>query len=131
MNFTSPGKFDRMRAKASPYQTGVWVPLLVAGPMVASPGREVPHMVGSVDLYRLFADVAGADVDQAAASRPLDAQPMLAYLTKAGQAGIRSTNFTEMGTNLRAVGSADDQYACVIPAANNVSTTLFPPKGVC
>ncbi|MBO1114172.1 sulfatase-like hydrolase/transferase [Bordetella petrii] len=131
VKFTSPGQFDPMRAKASPYQTGVWVPLLVAGPMVASPGREVPHMVGSVDLYRLFADVAGADVDQAAASRPLDAQPMLAYLTKAGQAGIRSTNFTEMGTNLRAVGSADDQYACVIPAANNVCTTLFPQKGVC
>src|SRR3546814_1066127 len=130
MNFTSPGKFDRMRAKASPYQTGVWVPLLVAGPMVASPGREVPHMVGSVDLYRLFADIAGADVDEAVpASRPLDAQPMLAYLTNAGQAGIRSSNFTEMGTHLRAVGSADDQSACVVPAANNVCTTLFPQIG--
>ena len=132
VKFTSPGKFDPARAKASPYQTGVWVPLLVAGPMVASPGREVPHMVGSVDLYRLFADIAGADADtDIPADRPLDAQPMLAYLTDTGQAGIRGTNFTEMGTNLRAVGSGDDQYACVVPAANNVCTTLFPQKGIC
>jgi len=132
VKFTAPGEFDPMRAKASPYQTGVWVPLLVAGPMVASPGREVPHMVGSVDLYRLFAELAGADVDAVIpANRPIDAQPMLAYLTNAGQAGIRSTNFTEMGTNLRATGSGDNEYPCVVPAANNVCTTLFPQKGVC
>lgn len=132
VKFTSPGKFDPTRAKASPYQTGVWVPLLIAGPMVSSPGREVPHMVGSVDLYQLFADIAGADLNKAIpANRPLDAQPMLAYLTDAGQNSIRSTNFTEMGTNLRAVGSEDEQSACVIPAANNVCTTLFPQKGVC
>src|SRR5690606_20528715 len=62
VKFTAPGKFDPMRSKATPYQTGVWVPLLVSGPMVSSPGREVPHMVGSVDLYRLFADIAGADL---------------------------------------------------------------------
>ncbi|MER1968178.1 sulfatase-like hydrolase/transferase [Castellaniella sp. GW247-6E4] len=132
VKFTAPGRFDPMRAKATPYQTGVWVPLLVAGPMVASPGREVPHMVGSVDLYRLFADIAGADLDAAIpAGRPIDAQPMLAYLSNASQASIRGTNFTEMGTNLRAVGSSDSEYPCVIPAADNVCTTLFPQKGVC
>ena len=132
VKLTEPGRFDPTRAKATPYQTGVWVPLLVAGPMVASPGREVPHMVGSVDLYRLFADIAGADVEAAIpADRPLDAQPMLAYLTNAGQAGIRSSNFTEMGTNLRATGSSENESPCVIPAANNVCTTLFPQKGVC
>ena len=132
VKFTAPGRFDPMRAKATPYQTGVWVPLLVAGPMVASPGREVPHMVGSVDLYRLFADIAGADVGAAIpADRPIDAQPMLAYLSNPGQGGIRGTNFTEMGTNLRAAGSADSEYPCVIPAADNVCTTLFPQKGVC
>ncbi|SAI50931.1 sulfatase [Bordetella ansorpii] len=132
VKFTSPGKFDPTRAKASPYQTGVWVPLLVAGPMVASPGREVPHMVGSVDLYRLFADVAGADANTGVvAGRPLDAQPMLAYLTSAQQAAIRSTNFTEMGTNLKAIGSEGNESPCVVPAAGNVCTTLFPQKGVC
>src|SRR3546814_20108977 len=50
--FTSPGKFDPMRATPSPSQTGVWLPLLVAGPMVASPGRESQHTVGSAAQYR-------------------------------------------------------------------------------
>ncbi|NYT23139.1 sulfatase-like hydrolase/transferase [Alcaligenaceae bacterium] len=132
VKFTTPGRFDPMRSKASPYQTGVWVPLLAAGPMVASPGREVPHMVGSVDLYRLFADIAEADVEATVpAHRPLDAQPMLAYLTNAEQPAIRSTNFTEMGTSLRTASAADNEHPCVIPAANNVCTTLFPEKGVC
>ncbi len=132
VKFTEPGKFDPTRGKASSYQTGVWVPLVAAGPMVASPGREVPQMVGSVDLYRLFADVAGADVNAASpANRPLDAQPMLAYLTSAKQASIRSTNFTEMGTNFRASGSSDNEFPCVVPAADNTCTTLFPQKGVC
>jgi arylsulfatase A-like enzyme len=132
VKFTEPGKFDPTRGKASSYQTGVWVPLVAAGPMVASPGREVPQMVGSVDLYRLFADVAGADVNAAIpANRPLDAQPMLGYLTNAKQASVRSTNFAEMGTNFKAAGSSDNQFPCVVPAADNACTTLFPQKGVC
>ncbi|MFT0533711.1 sulfatase [Castellaniella hirudinis] len=132
VKFTAPGRFDPTRAKATPYQTGVWVPLLMAGPMVASPGREVPHMIGSVDLYRLFAEIAGADVDAAVPpDRPVDAQPALAYLENPAQSSIRATNFTEMGTNLRVVGSGDTESACVIPAADNVCTTLFPQKGVC
>src|SRR3546814_7816403 len=34
VKFTAPGQFDPTRAKAFPYQTGVSVPLLIAGPMV-------------------------------------------------------------------------------------------------
>ena len=127
-----PGQFDPSRAKASSYQTGVWVPLLVAGPMVASPGREVEHMVGSVDMYQLFADIAGADPRTGIPpSQTLDAQPMLAYLTDPGQTAIRSSNFTEMGTNLRAADVLAAESPCVIESANNVCTTLFPQKGVC
>lgn len=132
VKFTAPGRFDPMRAKASPYQTGVWVPLLAAGPMVTAPGREVPHMVGAVDLFQLFAEIAQADVASAATpNRPLDAQPMLAYLTNAEQAPIRETNFTEMGTSLRSEAAAANESPCVIPNANNVCTTLFPERGVC
>lgn len=132
VKFTAPGRFDPTRAKATPYQTGVWVPLLMAGPMVASPGREVPHMINSADLYRLFAEAAGADVDAAVPShRPVDARPALAYLENPAQPSIREFNFTEMGTNLRAIGSEHTQSACVVPAANNVCTTLFPLKGIC
>src|SRR5690606_24172060 len=43
--------FNPTRAKGFPYQSGVWVPLIVSGPMVAEPGREVPHMVNTADLF--------------------------------------------------------------------------------
>jgi hypothetical protein len=41
--------FDFNRAKGYVYQTGVWVPLIVSGPLVASPGREVTSMVNIAD----------------------------------------------------------------------------------
>jgi hypothetical protein len=131
VKFTAPGRFDPTRSKGFPYQTGVWVPLLVAGPMVQAPGREVPHMVSSADLYRLFAELAGADVDAAVpARRPVDAQPMLAYLTNAGQSAIRSTNFTEVGSNFSNPQATSTPYPCVIEAANTC-LVLFPNKALC
>jgi arylsulfatase A-like enzyme len=132
VKFTEPGRFDATRAKGFPYQTGVWVPMLVAGPLVKQPGREVPHMVNSTDLYQLFAEIAGADVKAAVpAARPVDAQPMLAYLTNPGQASIRSTNFTEVGTNFgNPQATTVVPQPCVVEAANTC-LVFFPNKALC
>lgn len=131
VKFTAPGRFDPTRAKASPYQTGVGVPLLVAGPMVASPGREVPHPVSSPDLYRLFAEIAGADIDaHVPANRPLDAQPMLAYLTSPGQGALRAVNFSEMGTNFPNPAAGIVPQPCVVEAADTCFV-IFPNKALC
>src|SRR3546814_10287782 len=73
VKFTAPGQFDPTRAKAFPYQTGVSVPLLIAGPLVQQPGRAIIHQVSSPNLYRLFAEIAGADVAASIpANRPLE-----------------------------------------------------------
>ncbi|MCC2596706.1 sulfatase-like hydrolase/transferase [Pusillimonas sp. MFBS29] len=131
VKFTSPGQFDPARAKGFPYQTGVSVPLLVAGPMVERPGREITYQVSSPDLYRLFADIAGADVEaNVPADRPLDAQPMLAYLTTPEQGAIRSLNFTEMGTNFTNPSMSTTPQPCVVEAAE-VCFTIFPQKALC
>lgn len=131
VKFTEPGRFDPTRAKGFPYQTGVSVPLLVAGPMVQSPGREVPHQVSSPDLYQLFAEIAGADVKtNVPANRPVDGQPMYAYLTNSGQAAIRTLNFSEMGTNFSNPSTAAPPQPCVLEAAN-VCFTIFPNKALC
>src|SRR5690606_1097949 len=131
VKFTAPGQFDPTRAKAFPYQTGVSVPLLVAGPLVNEPGREIPFQVSSPDLYRLFAEIAGADVEaNVPANRPVDAQPLLAYLTTPGQEAIRSLNFTEMGTNFTNPATAITPQPCVVEAAN-VCFTIFPNKALC
>jgi arylsulfatase A-like enzyme len=103
--------FDISRAKATAYQTGVWVPLIVSGPMVAEPNREVNHMVNMVDVFRLFGEIAGIDVPSAV-PRTIDAAPLLPYLTKADQASIRSVNFTQGGYNVQANGQRNG--ACVV-----------------
>ncbi|MGB6053786.1 MAG: sulfatase-like hydrolase/transferase [Burkholderiaceae bacterium] len=131
VKLTAPGRFDAVRSKGSPYQTGVWVPLLVAGPMIQQPGREVPHMVNAADLYQLFGELAGADVAASVpANRPIDGQPMLAYLTDPGQTGIRSTNFTEVGSNFSNPQATETPYPCVIEAAE-VCLVFFPNKALC
>ncbi|MCE7522681.1 sulfatase-like hydrolase/transferase [Alloalcanivorax xenomutans] len=120
--------FDPVRAKGSLYQSGVWVPLVVAGPesIVNSPDRDVPHMVNNTDLFSLFREIAGIGEERLPASVQLDARPVMPYLTEPDHQAIRDTNFSELGTNF----SADPAPPCVIPGAN-VCVEIFPQQGVC
>jgi hypothetical protein len=93
--------FDLNRAKGYVYQTGVWVPLIIAGPLVDSPDREVKSMISIADLFQLFGEIAGADVHKLVpSSHVLDSQPMLPYLTHPNQPSIRTTNFTQTANNI-------------------------------
>ena len=118
--------FDPQRAKGSPYQTGVWVPLIVAGQVVEAPDRDEEAMVNVTDLYRLFGELAGIDMEARAASLRLDAAPVLPYLEEPGHPGIRQTNFTEVGMNL----AVPTPPPCVIPSVD-VCVEIFPQAGVC
>lgn len=121
--------FDATRAKGTPYQTGVWVPLMVAGPMVTAPGREVTEMVNGADLFALFGEIAGIDVAKAVPkSHVLDAQSMLPYLTTPGHGPIRTSNYTAQGNNLRS--STAPPTPCLLEIMN-ACTQTFPSKGVC
>lgn len=103
--------FDISRAKATAYQTGVWVPLIVAGPLVVQPDRDVESMVNAVDLFQLFGEIAGIDV-VAAVHRTIDSAPLLPYLTNINQPSIRSLNFSQGGYNIQANGARNG--ACVV-----------------
>lgn len=117
--------FQPQRAKGTAYQTGVWVPLIVAGPLVASPERVVSHMVNIADLFELFGEIAGLDVHQTV-PRPIDSVSMLPYLLNPEQASIRTSNFTQLGPNLQVNGG--NNGPCTIGA----SCTQIPvSKGVC
>ena len=121
--------FDRSRSKGTPYQTGVWVPLVISGANVVAPGRKVTSMVNAIDLFQLFSEIAGVDPrEYVPRGRPLDAEPMLAYLTKRNQKSIRTTNFTQTGDNIRS--SIAPPSPCVVDAAN-VCTSFFPTKAIC
>ena len=93
--------FDPTRAKGTAYQTGVWVPLVISGPMVEEPSRNVEHMVNAVDLYQFFADVAGVNLDEVV-PQGTDAEEMLSYLTNPNQDSVREFNFTHGGLNIQA-----------------------------
>jgi hypothetical protein len=118
--------FDPTRAKSTAYQTGVWNPGIVAGPGVTDPGREVDAMVNVVDLYQLIGELAGIDVHKSV-PRALDSESMLPYLQDPNQAAIRTTNFTQIGTNLHANGGMNGP--CVYNATT--CTQIAPSKGVC
>jgi arylsulfatase A-like enzyme len=98
--------FNPLRAKATVYQTGVWVPLIVAGPLVKAPGRQVSAMVNIADVFQLFGEIAGIDVHAVVPpSRPLDSVSMLPYLQESNQRSLRTTNFTQTDSNLKAAAT--------------------------
>lgn len=127
--YTVKAPFDAQYSKGYVNQTGVWVPLVVAGPLVVQPGRYVDAMVNVADLFALFGEIAGINVrDAVPSTHALDAESMLPYLTDPGASPIRDVNFTHLESNARAPSTV--QAPCVIEAAN-VCTTLFPQVGLC
>jgi hypothetical protein len=126
--------FDSSRAKATAYQTGVWVPLIVAGPVVASPNRDVAHMINTVDIFQLFGELAGINVPRAV-PRVVDSAPLLPYLVNPNQASLRSVNFTQGGYNLQANGQRNG--ACIVNTKvrddelGSVCTQSIFDKGPC
>jgi hypothetical protein len=103
--------FDATRAKGSAYQTGVWVPLVVAGPMVTAPDRDVDHMVNVTDVFQLIGEIADIDA-KASVPRRIDSVTMLPYLLDAHAPPQRDLNFTQGGLNLQAGGRRNGP--CVI-----------------
>ena len=121
--------FDPSRAKGTAYQTGVWVPLIIAGPNVSSPDREVDHLVNLTDLFTFFGEVADLDVrTEVPDYRELDSSRLMPYLTNPEQGAIRTTNYTLQGNNIRA--SSAVSYPCVIESMNMCTYSLLL-KNVC
>jgi hypothetical protein len=118
--------FDPNRSKSTVYQTGVWVPLIVAGPLVRRPDREVPSMVNIADLYQLFGEIAGIDVPQSV-PRTIDSVALLPYLVNPRQSSIREWNFTQVSPNLQANGGINGP--CVFNATS--CSQITPTQGVC
>jgi hypothetical protein len=100
LGYTVKLPFQFSRAKGTAYQTGVWVPLVVAGVQVEQANRDVNHMTNIVDIYTLVAEIAGIDVTQEV-TRPLDAEPLMPYITNPSEPSIRTWNYTEIGQNIQ------------------------------
>ena len=124
--------FSLSLAKGTSYQTGVWVPLIVAGPQVAAPGRAVEHMVNTVDLFQLFGELAGIADVHAQVPRTVDSAGLLPYLTTPAQASLRTVNFTQSGVNIQAGGGRNGPCVMNRTSSQAGSCTQIPTsKGVC
>lgn len=124
--------FDIARSKASPYQTGIWVPLMISGPMVKRPDRDVPHLTNATDVFGLFGEVAGLNPVKATSPRLIDSQPLLPYLINPNQTSIRNFNYAEGGLNIQK--DLAHNGPCVIGRSNNAGGSCSQTpinKGVC
>ena len=123
--------FDLNRSKGTVYQTGVWVPLIISGPLVEAPNREVQAMINVADLFELFGEIAGVDIHSAVPkSHIVDSMPMLPYLTNPNQTSIRKTNFTQTGSNIH----LNDQTLppCVVQLTSPPTCVqIFNTQAVC
>ena len=126
--------FDPSRAKGWVYQTGVWVPLIVSGPLVTDPGKTVMSMINVADLFQLFGEIAGLDVRKVVpASHILDSVSMLPYLTNPDQS-IRKSNFTQMGNNIHPNDVAPPPCVLKTQVGNKINATciqLFNEQAIC
>jgi len=122
--------FNVQRSKGTVYQTGIWVPLIIAGPLVKAPNRSVDAMINAVDLYHLFGEIGGVNVDSVVPpSHVLDAKPMLAYLTNPNQPSIRVTNYAQLGVGTFSPDPSVRSWPCQI--GNTCNDTLVDNQPLC
>jgi hypothetical protein len=121
--------FDPNLSKGTVYQTGVWVPMIIAGPLVVSPDREVTSMVNIADLFQLWGEFVGIDVHQVD-PHIIDSMSVLPYLTNPQQGDIRQVNFAQTQGNIHLNNQAPPP--CVITASTPPTCVqIFPQKKLC
>jgi len=128
--------FDPVNSKGTVHQTGVWVPLIVAGAKVkGTRGRVVNAMVNAVDFFQLFSEAAGVNANQVVPpAHHLDSVPMLTYLTNPDAKPQRDINFTQLGPGVFQIPTnpATRSWPCAIGATVGMqSTTPTLTGGTC
>lgn len=93
---TSVPPFLPSHAKTTVFEGGVNVPLIIKGPAVVAPGREVTALVNTTDLFSTLLDLATVDLATALpANLKLDAVNLMPYLQNPTQAPLRTWVFAE------------------------------------
>ena len=79
---------EPLHAKGTVYETGVRIPLLIAGRGVAEPGRMIEALVNTVDLFPTVLELAGIDISAVLpGDASIDGHSLVPYLEN--QAGER------------------------------------------
>jgi arylsulfatase A-like enzyme len=122
--------FSVGRSKATVYQTGVWVPLIVAGGFVQSPGREVAELINVTDLFQFFGDVAGLNVAEVVPpSHQLDSKALMPYLLSPSAPPVRTTSYTEVAAGKFTPVPSERSWPCQL--GNICNDTLLFSQNLC
>ena len=126
---TVKAPFDPSLSKGFVYQTGLWVPLIISGPLVVKPGRQVDAMVSTMDLFALFGEIAEVNYRKAVPKvRAIDAMPLMPYLVNPEQGPIRTSNFIYWAAHGRTPSFVNQ--ACVIESLDTCIISFFS-KSLC
>jgi arylsulfatase A-like enzyme len=87
--------YSRSKAKATMYEGGVRVPLIVAGAGVVAPNRRVTALVSAVDLFPTILALAGIDPAQAPRN---DGVSLMPYLGRQAHPSPRTWLYSEQFT---------------------------------
>ena len=87
--------YPKTKGKATMYEGGVRVPLLIAGAGVVSPNRRVSALVSAVDLFPTILELAGAPLRK---HPPNDGVSLIAYLQARPHPARRSWVYSEQFT---------------------------------
>lgn len=85
--------FDAEKSKDSLYQGGIRTPLIISGAGVVEPGRQIEHLVHSVDLMATSLDLLG--VPEAELPTDIDGRSLRPYLETPGHPALRDWAFSE------------------------------------
>ena len=88
------GDYKAAHAKATLYQGGVHVPLVVSGPGVVEPGRSVAAQVDTVDLFTTVLELL--DVELSAVGTAVDGVGLEPYLVDAATEPLQDHAYTEL-----------------------------------
>jgi arylsulfatase A-like enzyme len=88
--------YDPKRSKATVYENGIRVPLLLAGAGVRRPGRMVDGLVNTVDILPTVLELAGIPLRAVLpAGRKIDGVSMVPYMRTPGLASRRAFIYAE------------------------------------
>ncbi len=85
--------FDSRRAKNTPYEGGINVPMIVWGPLVQQPGTETQALVHAVDIFATVSAIAGVNTGELGVE--LDGQPFNRWLADPSAPSLRQTMYAE------------------------------------
>lgn len=123
--------FPMTHAKGTPFEGGINVPLVAAGPLVRRPGRQVRELVHASDLFVTALDLCGARLDDALPQgTTLDGVSLVPYLVEARAQPQRVQIYSELfgGGDVEWVEMRDARYKLVRTTAPFPHELLFDLK---